>query len=360
MNAVNKSIERDIQGRELNILEVSNGRLSFTLIPERSLDIGDIYLDGEKISWNREKSYLKHPDSVDLKTEGFEPGFYAAVTSLGPEVFGTPDEVRTVHGTGAYSMCRPESIKINITDDLIEVSGTVDIKGYTDKVLLEKEVRVVANTNSLFIERTEVYHNLSGEILPLDDAYHIQLCGDFVSDGGRYVLPVKDDRLLLRDSAPEEANPRLIYPFDEKLDPIRCYQYIPERVRSLTEIEELTSSKIVKEDYGPVTAEMIVNKTMDKAAVIVRPLSSFSRTLLAKRNIDGPMYAIEPCKTRPNSIKQKAIDGELHYIYPDVPVTSHIMIAILDNKISIELTETKISRAGDYEKYIERYFCKKE
>ncbi|MBQ9862699.1 MAG: DUF4432 family protein, partial [Lachnospiraceae bacterium] len=78
----------------LNILTISNGILTFTVIMERSMDIGEIFYKGKKVSWNRSKDRLLHPDSVNLKEEGaWEKGFYQAVASLGPEVFGTPDRV---------------------------------------------------------------------------------------------------------------------------------------------------------------------------------------------------------------------------------------------------------------------------
>lgn len=341
---IKKEIVTSDDGRKLTLINVDNGILAFNLILERSLDIGDIYYKGEKVSWNRSRSYLKHPDSIDLKKDGFEPGFYAAVTSLGPEVFGTPDEIRTPHGTGAYSEGDINTLSINNTDTEVSISVNVPIRGYFCYPQYSKRVTVVTRKDSVYLERTEVFSNLTKDTLPLDDAYHIQLCGDFLKEGGRYVLPVNTEDMLLRDSVPFENSKKEIIPFKEKLDPIRCYQYVPKSVKGLDKITILSDSEMVKGIYGDVICEMLVNKAEDKGAIIIRPKTSFDRTLLAKRNITDPMYAIEPCKTRPNSIKQKAIDGELRYILPNEEIETHILIGFSDSKEAIDEISKCIER----------------
>ena len=96
---------KDKYGSLLHEEEVDNGLLSFTVIPERGMDVGEICFKGKRISWDKGREYLIHPENVDLRKEGWDKGFYCAISSVGPEVFGTPDEVRTPHGTGAYSVC---------------------------------------------------------------------------------------------------------------------------------------------------------------------------------------------------------------------------------------------------------------
>ena len=340
-------------GRTLNILTVSNDILTFTIIMERSMDIGEIFYKGEKVSWNRSKERLLHPDSVDLKEPGaWEKGFYQAVASLGPEVFGTPDRVRTPHGTGAYSKANINTVNITKENDLIIVSGLVSIKGYRKPSDYDKEVYITLRENSCFFTRKETYRNLSTKTLPLDDGYHIQLNGAFMEDGGRYVLPVPNDRMLLRDHAPSEISKKAIYSGKTEFMPIRCYQYVPEKVYGIEEIPAFSDCEFLYREPDRITAEMIVNRSRDKAGFVIRPLSSFSRTLLAKRNDGEPMYAIEPCKTRPNSIKQKEIDGELMYLEPGEDFESEILIGFSDDKDTINRLFEKIESAASYEKEI--------
>ena len=62
------------------------------------------------------------------------------------------------------------------------------------------------------------------------------------------------------------------------------------------------------------------------------------------------MYAIEPCKTRPNSLRQKAIDGELQYLSPKEERESLIAFGFFDDEASIKYYEKRIESAANYEK----------
>ncbi len=333
----------DPYGNPLHILWVDNGRLKFSLILERGFDVGQIFLDGQLMSWERNEKYLLSDKSVDLNVEGgWEMGFYCAVATLGPQLFGTPDEIRTVHGTGAYSAFNISSLKlavpqkividssitsvdqtntsqINTSQIIISAEGLIKPFNPGDKPEYKKKVTYVTDINSTSFIRWEETTNLTDDTLPIDDGYHMQLAGPFMKDGGRYVLPVKAKDMLLRDSAPKEDNPKATYSYGKPLDPIRCYQYVPGEV-DMASLMEIEACKVQKNNAS-ITCEMLVNNSLDTAVVVTRPLDVFPRSLLAKRNIfdergksTDPMYAIEVCKTRPNSIRQKAIDGELMYL----------------------------------------------
>ncbi|MDF2845073.1 MAG: hypothetical protein K0R00_3499 [Herbinix sp.] len=344
---VERKLFVDRYGSHINILMVSNGLLTFSVLLERGMDIGEIYLGKEKISWDMSDEALLHPDNVNLQEAGgWEKGFYAAVAALGPEVFGTPDEIRTIHGTGSYSKTALESVRIIWDGEQICIEGTVPIKGYQLESVYEKLIRIFTSFNSMLLMRKDSTKNLTGEHQPLDDGYHIQLNGEFISKGGRYVLPTSLERMLLRDSAPKEKNPFEIYDYNSKLDPIRCYQYIPETVKGLEEVIELRSCSDLMKESGNITAEMILNSEEEEAGFVIRPLSSFPRSLIAKRAITEPMYALEPCRTRPNSLRQKTIDGELIHLEPYGKDESWIVIGVLKDTPSISFMKRQIEAAS--------------
>jgi hypothetical protein len=348
---IEKKIFRDRYGSSINILIISNGLLTFTVLLERGMDIGEIFRGKEKISWNRSEEYLLHPDNVNLNQDnngGWDKGFYAAVAAIGPEIFGTPDEVRTAHGTGSYSKTVLEFISISWDKEQICIEGIVPIKGYSAEQIYEKNIKIITRYNSSLILRKDATRNLTGERQPLDDGYHIQLAGEFISRGGKYVLPVAQDKMLLRDSAPKENNPFEIYKFSSNLDPIRCYQYVPEPVSRLEEVNELAGYLDCLQKNGKITAEMIVNSEKDEATFVIRPLKSFPRSLIAKRAITEPMYALEPCRTRPNSMRQKTIDGEVVYLEPYGQSDSWIILGATWNTPSILLLESLIDTASEY------------
>ena len=53
-------------GKEINQVIVSNGALRFSVILERGMNIGELYLKEQKVSWDRERKFLLHPANVDL------------------------------------------------------------------------------------------------------------------------------------------------------------------------------------------------------------------------------------------------------------------------------------------------------
>ena len=138
----------------------------------------------------------------------------------------------------------------------------------------------------------------------------------------------------------------MILPFDQKLDPIRCYQYIPERVEADYGIKSLQPYKDLTDQYKNVTMEMLINKEKDMGAVLLRELDIFPRSLIAKRNITEPMYSIEPCKTRPNSVRQNAIDGELQYIGPGECKKSSILLGYVSDRWELSLLEDAVTGAA--------------
>ncbi|KUP24390.1 hypothetical protein AWJ19_18510 [Paenibacillus sp. DMB5] len=101
-----------------------------------------------------------------------------------------------------------------------------------------------------------------------------------------------------------------------RLDPIRCYQYVPEPVEGLAALPLVRDYWNEIDCDSELTAEMLVNANQDTAAYVIRSLRCYPRSLIAKRATRDWMYALEPCKTRPNSLKQKTIDGEIVYVGP--------------------------------------------
>jgi hypothetical protein len=346
---IQKSAFKDTKGSEINILTISNGLLSFTVLIERGLDVGEIYLGGEKITWERSTNYLLHPDNVILHQNsgtGWLNGFYPAVASIGPELFGTPGEGYTLHGSGSYSPADARSVTISCDDEEITVDGIVNVKDHNMNIQFEKRISIKTHFNSTFILREETTKNMSDLARVVDDALHIQLAGNYMNQGGAYVLPVKRHSMLIRDSAPAETDPLVIYPLSDGKQPIRCYQYIPEPVSGLDEISELKPVLPFLESKTGITAEMIINCEKDTAAYVVRPLDCFPRSLIAKEVDENTMYSFEPCRTRPNRMSQKITDGEAFFLRSHAVSKTQCIIGITKDTKTITILEKLIRKAA--------------
>lgn len=345
---IEKQVVIDKQGKELTVLVIDNGLMKITVLTGRGMEIGDIFLAGEKMSWDRSSAYLIHSDHVNLQDRngtGWLDGFYSAAATIGPELFGTPGEGYTLHGTSSYSPANPESVLIRYDEEGVRIEGTVVCRGYADDPVFEKETSIFTRWNSSVLLRDEITLNVTDTIQTLDDGYHIQLSGSFLHAGGRYVLPADTHSLLLRDNAPSEEDPLRIPAWNEGHQPIRCYQYVPEAVSGLDQIEEISKYLSLLRDHNGITAEMIVNNANSAAGYVIRSLDCFPRSLIAKEISESFMFSFEPCRTRPNRMSQKHIDGEAFFLQPHSTAVTQCIIGFTKNKRSIEALEKSISES---------------
>ncbi|MGG1516576.1 DUF4432 family protein [Paenibacillus oryzisoli] len=326
---------------ELPVIQIHNGYLAFTVLPARGMEIGEIRNEEELMSWERSSTFLQHPEHVSLQERqgtGWLNGFYSAVATIGPELFGTPGEGLTLHGTSSYSPARSDTIRITYGTEGIWIEGEVVCAGYGDKPLFVKQIRIFTAWHTSLLLREEFTENISSEVQTLDDGYHIQLSGSYLYGGGRYVLPAKRESLLIRDGAPREDDPLRIPSRDEGPQPIRCYQYVPEPVCGLVHIDEL-GAYIGKLQSRELTAEMMVDHGNHAAGFIIRPLSSYPRSLIAKEIGESFMFSFEPCRTRPNRMSQKHIDGEAFILLPGAGAFTQCIIGVTKKVSTIEALE---------------------
>ncbi|WNS43123.1 DUF4432 family protein [Paenibacillus sp. MMS20-IR301] len=340
-----RSSTQDHPGAAMTIIELSNGRLMFTVLIERGLDIGVLYLGEQKMSWERSGSYLLHPSDVDLQEAdgtGWMKGFYGAVAAIGPECFGTPGEGFTLHGSGSYSAALPESIQVFWDDQSVRIEGIVPVKDRSGRLLFEKWIRMSTVWGGTLLCREERVRNCSSQVQVLDDGYHIQLSGAYMEQGGRYVLPAERQALLLRDSAPAEENPLHIPARAEGPYPMRCYQYVPGKVAGLARYPGLAPYVSTMNLSRGLTAEMIVDTAGTCAGYVIRPLADFPRSLIAKQIDSSFMFAIEPCRSRPNRMSQKITDGEALFIEAGETLSSSCIIGLTDSSEEIRGMERLI------------------
>lgn len=340
---------KDKKGAQVTIIEISNGSLLFTVLLERGLDIGELHLGSQKMSWDRSDDYLLHPSNVDLNESngtGWMNGFYAAVTAIGPELFGTPGEGYTLHGSGSYSTSVPESIQVTWDDQSIMIEGRVPVKNRDGNLLFEKLIQMSTVWGSSLILREETVRNSSGHVQVLDDGYHIQLSGSFMHQGGRYVLPANQHELLIRDSAPVEEDPFHIPSNEDGAYPMRCYQYVPRKVDGLFYFDKVSPYLSKINLSRGLTGEMIVNTDNTYAGYVIRPLFDFPRSLIAKQIDSSFMFAIEPCRTRPNRMSQKIADGEALYMQEGETISSCCIIGLSNSSDEIQNLENMILSAA--------------
>jgi hypothetical protein len=345
------SVVSDPKGFEMSVIRIHNGLLTFTVLPERGMEIGGVLYKEETMSWERSSAFLRHPEHVSLQEgngTGWLEGFYSAMATIGPELFGTPGEGYTLHGTSSYSPAQLETVVVGYGEDGIWVAGEVVCKGYGNKPVFVKQIRIYTAWNTSLLLREEKTVNVSVEAQTLDDGYHIQMSGPYLHGGGRYILPVDPRSLLLRDGASPEDDPLRIPARDEGPQPIRCYQYVPETVHGLEQIEEL-KTYIGRLSSGYLTAEMMADNDNNTAAFVIRSLEHFPRSLIAKEIGESFMFSFEPCRTRPNRMSQKHNDGEAFILEPGSSAYTQCIIGVTKSTGTIETLEKCITERKQHE-----------
>ncbi|MNT59491.1 hypothetical protein D3C72_1970080 [compost metagenome] len=92
-----------------------------------------------------------------------------------------------------------------------------------------------------------------------------------------------------------------------------------------------------------ITAEMIVNRDSSGTGYLIRPLACFPRSLIAKEISDSFMFALEPCRTRPNVMSQKILDGEAFSLEPGDSTLTQCLIGVSRESATIcQLEQTII------------------
>ncbi|MNX57981.1 hypothetical protein D3C86_888090 [compost metagenome] len=148
--------------------------------------------------------------------------------------------------------------------------------------------------------------------------------------------------MFLRDHAPGELDPLLIPALDSGAHSIRCYEYVPDPVRGLDQIEDIRDYLPMLNQTKGITAEMIVNRDSSGAGYLIRPLTCFPRSLIAKEISDSFMFALEPCRTRPNVMSQKIHDGEAFFLEPGTSSLTQCLIGVSRDTAAIRHIEQTI------------------
>ncbi|MNK97912.1 hypothetical protein D3C87_1182610 [compost metagenome] len=157
----------DSQGERLTRILLNNGKLTLSILPERGMEVGEIFLSGEKMSWERSPDYWVHPNQVDFHKgngTGWMDGFYSAAAAIGPELFGTPGEGLTLHGTGSYSIAELETVRIGYNEEGLQVEGVVPCRGYSTEPIFKKEITIFTRWNSSLFMIEVMTMNLSAKL----------------------------------------------------------------------------------------------------------------------------------------------------------------------------------------------------
>ncbi len=191
--------------RGVEVVEVNNGRLRFTVVPTRGMGIWRASLGQLQLGWQSPVKGPVHPSLVRLSDPsgiGWLDGFDELLVRCGLESNGAPEfnqQGALVYGLhGKIANIPAHRVEVSIDGDTgeIAVRGVVDeARLFGNNLRLESTITTRVDEPSLTI--TDVITNISAEENDLELLYHVNFGVPLLDPGSKVVLPVR--KLAPRD-----------------------------------------------------------------------------------------------------------------------------------------------------------------
>ncbi len=176
--------------RLLNVYNSSG--LTFTLLPDRGLDIWTAQFNGVPLTWISQSSpHL--PDYGSAWLRQFNGGLLTTCGLQhvgGAEADSQTGELRDVHGQFTRQRAQIQQIRGDWQDDVyvLEIRAIIaQARLFGEQLRVERTYRVTLGVPD--IEITDVVHNLGDEPAPLMLLYHVNVGYPLVRGGARLVVP---------------------------------------------------------------------------------------------------------------------------------------------------------------------------
>jgi Domain of unknown function (DUF4432) len=197
----------------VDIIEVDNGAMNFTVVPTRGFNIWTAHAGDLRLGWDSPVKEIVHPKFVSLSERGglgWLNGFGEWISRCGLESMGAPCKdgnlVLTLHGRINY-------IPASHVEVCFEPAPTprIVLRGIVDESLmfgpqlrLAAEISTEIGAHSLTLD--DAVTNLADVPQELESLYHINFGAPLLGSGAEFVAPVRkvfprDSRAALGDMA---------------------------------------------------------------------------------------------------------------------------------------------------------------
>src|SRR5271170_1994 len=194
----------------VEIIEVDNGLMKFTVVPTRGFNVWSANVGDVRLGWDSPVTEIVHPQFVNLAERGglgWLNGFGEWISRCGLESMGAPckdgNQTYTLHGRinyipASYVEVRFESGPV----PRIVLRGVVDESlMFGPQLRLTTEISTEIGKPALRFE--DVVTNLSGSPQEMESLYHANFGPPVLGAGARFVAPVK--KVAPRDSRAAEG-----------------------------------------------------------------------------------------------------------------------------------------------------------
>jgi Domain of unknown function (DUF4432) len=195
----------------VDIIEVDNGALKFTVVPTRGFNVWTAHAADLRLGWDSPVKEIVHPNFVELSERGgfgWLNGFGEWISRCGLESMGAPckdgDLSLTLHGRINYLPASHVEVRFEtIPTPQIILRGIVEESlMFGPQLRLEAEISTEIGTYAVTLDDTVT--NLADAPQEMENLYHINFGPPLLGAGAEFIAPVK--RVAPRDSRAAQAD----------------------------------------------------------------------------------------------------------------------------------------------------------
>ena len=336
----------------VELLEVSNGKLSIRICPTRGMGIIDGTCAGKRIGWTSPVEEVIHPGYIHLLEmggRGCHYGFNELINRCGLCWMGAMGDDETVdnmgnigsvflplHGKIGWTPAR--KVKVEWEDGTVYITGEIaEQLVFGQNLVLRSVLSMNRDRSSFIIEDTLI--NKGSSVTEYEMLYHVNIGQPILEGGAR--LYSSFDAIMPRDKFAEEE---IINPFTY---PAPDSSYI-EKVFFLQGYPD-------PEGYAH---SFIVNKNENLGVSVGYKTASLPYSVLWKycnAQADGYVTGLNPCSDFPNTRKSEREAGRVKRIGPGEEIQFNLKVdfvsgesAVMEKKEYIEASPGKKEIIPEY------------
>ena len=339
---IKKRVLRGGPGDGVDVIEVHNGALSFSILPTRGMGIWKGQYNDLDIGWNSPVRGPVHPNLVDLQDRGglgWLAGFDEVIVRCGldstgapgpdvvPNNMGVPTQVDlTLHGKIANLPAWRVEVLVLLGDPAtLVVRGEVHEAGlFCPQYRLVATASTRVGSNELLIE--DEVTNMKGIDAEMELLYHCNFGAPFLEAGSRLEVAAKE--VAPRDPRAVEG----LDAYEEYLGPTAGY------------VEQVYWYDLLAEDNG-ATMAMLRNAAADRALLLrfnKSELPAFTQWKNTASEADGYVTGLEPATDYPNAKAFERTHGRLVKLGPGQTHRVRMGLEVLDNGSQVQVAQREI------------------
>jgi len=331
-------------GDGVDIVEVDNGRLSFTMVPTRGMGIWRGRCGEDSLGWDSPVKELVHPHYVNLEARnglGWLAGFNEWVVRCGLENNGAPGEDVVVDNRGNQKRVilplhgKVANIPASFVSAFVKAGKPMEL-GVNGEVYersmfgpnLKLSTSVTTEVGSNWLRIRDVVENLGGIDTEMQLLYHCNYGTPLLEEGSHLMAPVK--QVAPRDLRSSEG----IESYSKFSKPQPGY------------VEQVYFHELLGDERG-CTKVALVNKKATKATSLsfnLRQLPYFTLWKNMASVEDGYVIGLEPATNFPNHKAFERRHGRVVNLKPSERYEVEITFAVHSDEAEVRLLEDEVRK----------------